>query len=312
MSYRISVVSVMGRDYHPTRRLMEAAQQRGHVVDILDPYRLWPGFRAGDAVFSGEEAAGFLDTGLPDAVLPRQGADIGSSCLALAYQFKLMGIPVINDFDAIRLSRHQFYTLQALSSAQVPFPDSVFINSADGFFPAVRDLGGYPVVIKQVSNRQGSGVFKVDSADMARSILAENLGEPQKERQGLLIQRYLSTDGRSDVRVLVVGDRVVGAQVLVPRPGDFRANFHLGGQSRQFELTPAIEELSIRAARAVGLDIAGIDLMMAEGEMPRVVEVNYAPGFQGLEAATGQDIAGEIVDYVLRRAAGQGGLSRLK
>ncbi len=296
MRYRIGVVSVKGVEYHPTRRLMEAAAQRGHVIDVIDPYHFWPGFHRGKAIFSRKTAVA-----LPDAILPRQGADVGSSCLALACQFKLMGIPVINDFDAIRLSRHQFYTLQALSAADIPFPDSVFINSSDGFFPAVKDLGGYPVVIKQISGRQGSGVFKVDSAGMARRILDENLEKQPRERQGLLIQRYLSPDGRQDVRVLVIGGRVAGAQALTPKPGDFRANFHLGGHSRRFEMTPRIEDLSIRAARAVGLDIAGVDLMIKKGEDAQFVEVNYAPGFKGLEAATGQDIAGEMIDYIVRR-----------
>ncbi len=298
MTCHIGVVSVKGSDYHPTRRLMEAAAKRGHTVSVIDPYGLWPGFKQGEAHFSQKAA-----TALPDAVLPRQGADVGSSCLALACQFKLMGVPVINGFDAIRLSRHQFYTLQALFSADIPFPDSVFINSSDGFSPAVEALGGYPVVIKQVNGRQGSGIFRADSAEMARSILDENLEKQPGERQGLLIQRYLSTDGRKDVRVLVIGDRVAGAQVLIPKPGDFRANFHLGGLSRRFKVTPRIEDLAIRATRAVGLDIAGVDLMIKKGGNPQLVEVNYAPGFKGLEAATGQDIAGEMIDYIVRRVA---------
>jgi ribosomal protein S6--L-glutamate ligase len=136
---------------------------------------------------------------------------------------------------------------------------------------------------------------------MARRILDENLEKQPRERQGLLIQRYLSPDGRQDVRVLVIGGRVAGAQALTPKPGDFRANFHLGGHSRRFEMTPRIEDLSIRAARAVGLDIAGVDLMIKKGEDAQFVEVNYAPGFKGLEAATGQDIAGEMIDYIVRR-----------
>jgi len=114
----------------------------------------------------------------------------------------------------------------------------------------------------------------------------------------LLIQRYLPPLGRQDIRVLTIGQRVTGAQALIPMPGDFRANFHLGGRSRLFEMTPEIEDLSIRAAGAVGLDIAGIDLMVAKGGTPQVGEVNYAPGFKGLEAATGRDIAGEIIDFV--------------
>ena len=290
----IGIITVRDMQYHPNRRLMEAAAEQGHAVIRIHPYRCWPGFR------NQGEAALFQDGAekLPDAVLPRQGADVGPSCLALIRQFQMMNVPVINDFEAVRISRHQFYTLQALSSAGIPFPDSIFINSADGFSRAVKDLGGYPVVVKQVSRRQGSGVLKIDSDAMARAIILDHLEKPQKERQGLLIQRYLPPFSRQDIRVLIVGKRGVGAQALTPMPGDFRANFHLGGRSRLFEMTPEIEDLSIRAAEAVGLDIAGIDLMVAKGGTPQVGEVNYAPGFKGLEAATGRDIAGEIIDFV--------------
>ena len=295
MSVCVGIITVRNMQYHPNRRLNEAAAVRGHTVIRIHPYRRWPGFRnQGESAFfqDGEEK-------LPDAVLPRQGADVGPSCLALIRQFQLLNIPVINDFEAVRISRHQLYTLQALSSAEIPFPDSIFINSADGFSQAVKNLGGYPVVVKQVSRRQGSGVSKVDSAAMARPIIVDHLEKPQKERQGLLIQRYLPPSGRQDIRVLIVGRRVVGAQVLTPMTGDFRANFHLGGRSRLFETTAEVEDLSIRAAGAVGLDIAGVDLMVEKGGVPQVGEVNYAPGFNGLEASTGRDIAGEIIDYVV-------------
>jgi len=237
----IGIITARDMQYHPNRRLMETAAEQGHAVIRINPYRRWPGFRnQGEAVLfqDGEEK-------LPDAVLPRQGADVGPSCLALIRQFQMLNIPVINDFEAVRISRHQFYTLQALSLAGIPFPDSIFINSADGFFRAVNDLGGYPVVVKQVSRRQGSGVLKVDSAAMARTIITDHLEKPQKERQGLLIQRYLPPLGRQDIRVLTIGQRVTGAQALIPIPGDFRANFHLGGRSRLFEMTPEIEDLSI-------------------------------------------------------------------
>ena len=283
--------------YHPNRRLSEAAARRGHTVILIHPYRSWPGFRnqAQKVIFWESEGS------VPDAVLPRQGADVGSSCLALIRQCQLREIPVFNSFEAVRISRHQFYTLQALSAAGIAFPDSVFVNSADGFSRAVTDLGGYPVVAKEVSRRQGSGVLKVDSTAMSDAIIAEHLEKPQKERQGLLIQRYLPPSGRQDFRTLVVGQKVIGAQAMTSPPGDFRANFHLSGLSRSFEVTPEIEDLSIRASQAVGLDIAGVDIMVENGGTPLVGEINYAPGFKGLEAATKQNIAGKIIDYVAGR-----------
>jgi ribosomal protein S6--L-glutamate ligase len=297
MGLHIGVLSVKGLEYHPTRRLMEAAVARGHTVTRIHPYCFWPAFnkQGKTAFFIGDEGK------IPDAVLPRQGSDVGPSCLALIRQFELLRIPVINDFNAVRISRHQFHTLQSFSSAGIPFPDSIFVNSVDGFFQAVKALGGYPVVVKQVSQRQGSGVAKIDSDGMVRPILDDSMGKDQAKRKGLLVQRYLSTQGRQDIRVLVIGERVAGAQALTPTKGDFRANFHLSGHSRPFDMPPRIEDLSLRAAQAVGLDIAGVDLMIKKGEDPQVVEVNYAPGFEGLEAATGHDIAGEIIDYVVCR-----------
>ncbi len=297
MSICIGIITVRDMHYHPNRRLSEAAARRGHTVILIHPYRCWPGFRnqAQEVIFWESEGS------VPDAVLPRQGADVGSSCLALIRQCQLEEIPVFNTFEAVRISRHQFYTLQALSAAGIAFPDSVFVNSADGFFRAVSDLGGYPVVVKEVSGRQGGGVSRVDSTKMARTMIDAHLEKPQIDRQGLLIQRYIPPPGRRDIRTLVVGQQVIGAQVVTPAPGDFRANFHLSGRSLWFEMTPQIEELSIRAARAVGLDIAGIDIMVENGGVPLVGEVNYAPGFEGLEAATRRDIAGDIIDYVVGR-----------
>jgi ribosomal protein S6--L-glutamate ligase len=221
--------------------------------------------------------------------------------MALIHHFELQGVPVFNGFRAVRTSRHQFYTLQSLCAAGIAVPDSVYVNSVDGFSRAVTDLGGYPVVVKEVSRRQGSGVLKIDSPERSPAIIAAHLEKPQKERQGLLIQRYLPPSGRQDVRTLVVGQKVIGAQLMISPPGDFRANFHLSGLSRSFEVTPEIEDLSIRAARAVGLDIAGVDIMVENGGTPLVGEVNYAPGFKGLEAATKQDVAGKIIDYVSGR-----------
>lgn len=297
MHITVGIITVRDTQYHPNRRLAEAARSRGHAVVDIHPYRYWPGYyEPGKATLLHDNPMH-----LPQVVLPRQGADVGPSCLPLIRHFELMDIPVVNGFEAVRISRHQFYTLQALHRAGVPFPESVFINSAKGFYRAVDALGGYPVVVKQVSKRQGMGVLKVASPIQANEVVAAHFKAPRKERPGLLLQRYLAARGRRDIRVLVVGHRVAGAQVLTPVHGDFRSNVHLGGQGRAFAMTDAIEDLSLRAVEAVGLEIAGVDLMVAEGESPLVGEVNYAPGFKALEATTGRDIAGKIVDYAVNR-----------
>lgn len=297
MHTNIGIITVRDKHYHPNRRLAQAAAAKGHEVVRVHPYRFWPAhLEPGKATLIQGDV-----TRLPQVVLPRQGADVGPSCLPLIRHFERMGIPVINGFDAVRISRHQFYTLQALQAAGVPFPESIFVNSADGFYHGIDALGGFPVVVKQVSLRQGVGVIKVTSATQAREVVTCHFETPQKARLGLLVQRYLPATGRQDIRVLVLGQRVAGAQVLTPVAGDFRSNAHLGGQGRAFAISDSIRNLALKATSAVGLEIAGVDIMISQGEPPLVGEVNYAPGFKALEESTGRDIAGEIIDYVVKR-----------
>jgi ribosomal protein S6--L-glutamate ligase len=297
MYLNIGIITVRGPDYHPTRRLAEAAGKRGHAVVPIHPYRVWPGYDNGKPVVAGLSAGK-----MPHVVLPRQGADVGDSCLALVKHFDLMGIPVINDFDAIRLSRNQFYTLQSLSAVGVAFPDTVFINNVDGIGPAVGQVGGYPVVVKQVSGRQGKGVVRVASRREADELAATGLDR----RSGLLVQRFLPPEGRGDLRVFMIGDKVAGAIELKPPAGDFRANYHISGESRAVDLSPEIAATALSAAKALDLEIAGVDIIVPAGGGAMVIELNYSPGFKGLEAATGLDIAGMIIDYAVERCHREG------
>jgi ribosomal protein S6--L-glutamate ligase len=229
-----------------------------------------------------------------DVVLPRQGATIGDSCLALIRHCSLMGIPLVNDLDSIRLTKNKFLTLQTLTAARIQVPETVFINSPEGFEEAIKRLGGYPVVAKQVSGRQGKGIVLVETNDDAVTVARDQLDR----RKGLLVQRFVPPAGRQDIRVLVVGGKAVGAMELKPKEGDFRANFHLTKESRFKALSSEQEKIALKAASAVGLEIAGVDLIVDKKDRVSVIEVNYSPGFNGLEAATGQDIALGIVKYV--------------
>jgi ribosomal protein S6--L-glutamate ligase len=290
MGLNIGIITVRDHDYHPNRRLGEAASERGHRITLVHPYRVWPVLNSSEPTLIGQSGMDFLDV-----VLPRQGATIGDSCLALIRHFSLMGIPVINDLDAIRLAKNQFLTLQTLTAARIPIPETVFVNSPDGFQGALAQLGGYPVVAKQVSGRQGDGVILVETSAGAESVTEKHLDA----RKGLLVQRFIPLAGRQDIRVLVLGGKVVGTMELRPKQGDFRANFHLSRDSRPKDLSPQQEEIALKAASAVDLEIAGIDLIVDQKDRVSVIEVNYSPGFKGLEAATGLDIAGRIVEYVV-------------
>jgi ribosomal protein S6--L-glutamate ligase len=205
-----------------------------------------------------------------------------------------MRIPVVNNLNAIRLSKNQFFTLMALAAAEINVPDTVFVNSAEGFHNALVRLGGFPVVAKQVSNRQGEGVLLVETEHQASRVIQDHLDE----RNGLLLQRFIDPKGRQDIRILVVGGKAAGAIELWPREGDFRANVHLGGKTRPIDLSPELEDIALKATETVGLEIGGVDLIFDQNGRVNVIEVNYSPGFRGMEAATGLDIAGRIVNYL--------------
>jgi ribosomal protein S6--L-glutamate ligase len=292
MALRIGIITVREPGYHPNRRLLQAARMAGHEGVLIHPYRLWPQTVAGQLGVTGEPGAG-----LPHVVLPRQGAQIGDACLALIGQFQLMGVPLVNDLGAITIARNKYLTQQVLTAAGLPCPDTVFINDPAGFFHAVDQLGGYPVVAKQVSGRQGDGVWRIMDADDARGRALPALN-PQR---GMIVQRYIPPGRRRDIRALIIGGELICAASLVPARGDFRANFHLGGDIRATDLASDLEPIAVSAATIVGCDVAGVDMMVDARHRPLIVEVNYSPGFKGLEAATGLDIAGRIIRFAADR-----------
>lgn len=292
----IGIITVRDRNYHPNRRLIEAAGRKGHRVDLIDPYRVWPALVGDDKAFVSQGIGAWKP---PDVVLPRQGAAIGESSLAVIRHFASIGIPLINGPEAIRLARNQFFSLQAFAAAGIPFPDTIFINAMDGFCRAVDQLGGFPVVIKQVSGRQGDGVCLVTGDKATEAMIQTHLDA----YFGLLVQRFIPTDARTDIRVLMVGGDVIGALALQPKPDDFRANYHLTEAGEPLTLSNELKRVAGQAANAVGLEIAGIDLVVSEAYGINVIEVNYAPGFRGMEAVTGVDVASTIVDYATKRFA---------
>jgi ribosomal protein S6--L-glutamate ligase len=292
VTIRIGIITVQDSDYHPNRRLLESANNAGHQGILLHPYRLWPMTAAGRL-----EVTGAPSTPLPHVVLPRQGAQIGDACLALIHQFQLMGMPLVNDHGAVSITRNKFLTQQVLTAAGLSCPDTVFVNDESGFFRAVDQLGGYPVVAKQTSGRQGDGVLRIMDVSDARQRAIAALDH----RRGLMVQRYIPPDDRRDIRVLVIDGEVVCAASLIPSKGEFRANFHLGSNIEAAALGGELKPIAVGAATAVGCDVAGLDIIVDKDGRPFIVEVNYSPGFKGLEAATGLDIAGRIIQLAADR-----------
>jgi ribosomal protein S6--L-glutamate ligase len=286
----IGVVTVRDDSYHPNRRLMEAAEKRGCSLCLVDPYRCGPWIANGGLKMGGE-----FSGDLPQVILPRQGAQIGVSSLTVLSHFEAMGLKMVNTVGAIRIASSKFLSLQALAAKGIRVPDTVFANSARLFYAGIEYLGGFPLVVKKLSSRQGKDVFLMENSRDADQMVIRHL-EPAS---GLLIQHFISPESRSDIRVMVINGKIAGAMELAPPPGDFRSNYHVSGQSSPARLTDEICRMALGAARSVGLDIAGIDIILDAEGVAWVMEVNYSPGFKGLEAATGKDIALEIIDFCL-------------
>ena len=283
----IGVLTVRDSQFHPNARLMEAARERGHQVCLINPYELIP-----------ETGIGLKLAPRPAVVLPRQGSPMGAYGFVILRALMDLGIPLVNDLNAVAVARHQYRTLQALERVGLPMPRSCFLTRKDGLEAAAKTLGGWPLVMKQPSGMGGDGVVKVENLDQAEAFMDAH----PLPKQGMVIQEFLEPEGRMDLRVLVVGGRVAGAMALTPSGGDFRANVHQSGEARALTLKPQWEAMALQATRACGLDIAWVDMMIPQSGPPRVSEVNYSPGFRGLEGATGLDIAGEIVEFAVERA----------
>ncbi len=289
MTMRIGILSVKNHRYHPNRRLMEAARALKHEAILVHPGRL----------FMGVDNQGLRIDHLrrhfrADVILPRLGATIKEYGLTMIRHLELLGIPVINNYQSVLLARNKFLSLQTLFKNGVPIPESAYASNWSNFETAAAELGGFPLVIKAPHSRQGSGVFFIDAIEKHRPLLNRFLGRGR----GLLIQKFIAPERRRDIRIVVVGKRVVGAMSLIPRKGDFRANIHLKGRAEKVLLTRAMTNLAIKSVKALGLAISGVDMIEEDDGMLRVVDVNYSPGFKGLERCTGRDVAIEIIKYV--------------
>jgi ribosomal protein S6--L-glutamate ligase len=219
---------------------------------------------------------------------------MGDYGLVLLRQFMHAGIPLVNGLKGITIARNQFITLQTLISSGLAVPETFFITQPSSFLPAMERLGGFPVVVKQVDGMGGDGVVKVNDPAEAESFLIQNL----KAKKGILVQQFLSPRDRTDIRALVIGKKIAGAMALVPDHRDFRTNIHQKGHAMSIVLDESLASMALKAARACHLEIAGIDIIQEKGCAPVIIEVNYSPGFKGLETATQKDIAQQMLEYV--------------
>ncbi|HEX9709218.1 MAG TPA: RimK family alpha-L-glutamate ligase [Candidatus Thermoplasmatota archaeon] len=288
-------------DNYSLRRFQQAAFDRGHAVFQLNPLNcnlvLGPG---GPRVF--HERKGYLQ-GL-DAVLVRRGSGISREELALIDHLEGAGFLVINSAASIARSRDKFLTYRLLASNDVAVPKTVLLKTRAGLEEAFRLLGRPPYILKPTRGTHGIGVMLAESRQSAESIFDAFQGSVE----GLMVQEFLRESRGTDIRAIVVDGQVVGAMRRRAARGEFRSNIHLDASGEPVRLTPKLREIALRATEVAALNIAGVDIMESR-RGPLVVELNTSPGFEGLEEATGADIAGPIIDYVAKRASAHPGQS---
>ena len=274
---------------YSTRRLVEAARARGHTVRVLDPLRCY--MRIASDGFSmhykGKPIAGY------DAVIPRIGASITRYGTAVLRQLELMGSYTPNPSDAILRARDKLRAHQLLAAQGIGMPITVFGDNPDDTVDLLSMLGPPPHVIKLNEGTQGAGVMLTEKPSASRSVIEALSGL----YANFVVQEFIGEAQGADLRCFVVGDRVVASMRRQAPEGDFRSNLHRGGTAEPVEASEVEKEVAVRAARSLGLNVAGVDLIRAH-RGPLVLEVNSTPGLEGIEQVCGQDVAGFIVDQV--------------
>jgi ribosomal protein S6--L-glutamate ligase len=278
-----------GPNSYSTRRLKEAAIERGHNVKVLNTLKFSIDLQQGipDLYYRQNELSDY------DAVLPRIGASITYFGTAVVRQFQEMGVFCANTAHGIANSRDKLRSLQVLSRHQIGIPRTTFVRDRKDVIPAIMRVGGAPVVIKLIEGTQGIGVLLAESMKAAESII-ELL---QSQKQNVLIQKFVAESKGKDIRAFVVGDRVVAAMRRVAQGQEFRSNVHRGGVAEAVELDEQYRETAVRAAQILGLQVAGVDMLEGKNG-PQIMEVNSSPGLEGIETATGLDVAGAVIDYI--------------
>lgn len=273
---------------YSTSRLVLAARARGHEVSVIDPLDFQIVVSRGKPTL---HVAGYPVPRF-DLVVPRIGASITNYGLAVVRQFDLMGVPVLNGAIAIARSRDKLRALQLLTRSGLDVPTTVCARSPAGLDAALSLVGGCPAIVKLQQGTQGIGTMIAETPQSMNALL-ETLWAMG---QDIILQEYVRESKGRDVRAIVVGGRVIAAMRRVAKPGEFRSNLHRGGRGGAVVLPPAYRRMAIRAAELMGLEVAGVDML--EGRAgPRILEVNSSPGLEGIERATGRDVAGAIIDY---------------
>lgn len=279
---------------YSTRRLVEAGLERGHEVEVIDYLRCYMNITSRNplVLFSGEPVLNV------DAVIPRIGATYTFYGLAVVRQFEMMGVFSANESQGISRSRDKLRAMQLLSRAGVDLPVTGYAHSTKDVDGVIDIVGGAPLVIKLLEGTQGIGVVLAETRKAAQSVIEAFRGLDAN----ILLQEFVRESSGMDIRAFVVGDEVVASMKRQAEPGEFRSNLHRGGTGSAVELTDEEREAALMAARAVGLNICGVD-MLRSSRGPLVIEVNSSPGLEGIEKSTGVNVADKIITFIEENAA---------
>lgn len=289
---KIGILS-RGPDLYSTKRLIEAAEQRGHQVDVIDTLRCYMN------IASDKPSIHYMGTELPnyDAVIPRIGASITFYGSAVVRQFEMRGVFSINPSIGITRSRDKLRALQLLSRKGIGLPITGFARSPSDIDDLINMVGGTPLVVKLLEGTQGIGVVLAETKKAAQSVIQAFLGL----NANILLQEYIRESNGADIRCFVVGGKVVAAMRRQAAPGEFRSNLHQGGTAEIIKITKVERETAIKAAKIMNLNMAGVD-MLRSARGPLIMEVNSSPGLRGIEETTQKDVAGQIIQYIENHA----------
>lgn len=288
---KLAILSAAPKCYS-TKRLRQAAEQRGHKVKVLNTMRfgIELSHQQPDLYFRGKQLTQY------DAILPRIGTSITYFGTAVVRQFEQMDVYTPSTAAGITNSRDKLRSMQILSRHDIGIPETAFIRDRKDVLPAIERVGGAPVIIKLIEGTQGVGVILAETSKVAEAII-ETL---QGAKQNVLVQKFVAESKGKDIRAFVVGDRVVAAMRRVAQGTEFRSNVHRGGIAEAIALPPEYEATAVRSAQILGLRVAGVDMLEGK-DGPQVMEVNSSPGLEGIEGATKLDIAGAVIDYIAER-----------
>jgi ribosomal protein S6--L-glutamate ligase len=289
---KIGILST-NRNLYSTKRLVEAGKERGHEMLVVNHKQCYMNITSHNPSvhWKGEAIEGV------DAIIPRIGASVSFYGTAVVRQFEMMGVYSLNESVAITRSRDKLRASQLLARKGIGLPVTGFANSPGDTEDLLKIAGGAPVVIKLLEGTQGVGVVLAETKKAAESVIEAFRGL----KANFMVQEFIKEAGGADIRCFVIGDKVVAAMKRQGKEGEFRSNLHRGGTARLIKITPEERSTAVRSARAMGLNVAGVDLLRSN-HGPVVMEVNSSPGLEGIENATGKDIAGMIIEFIEKNA----------